>query len=129
MQKKIAKFLLLLFLMQTTQLGEFGKLPLLVTHYLQHKSLYPHTTMVGFFKMHYIDKTIVDADYAQDMQLPFKTASNYNLNIPIGLPPEKITLKQVVYLQINPPKGETETKICLGAKKIIFQPPQSCSSS
>ena len=124
MQKKLAKFLLLLFLMQTTQLGEFGRIPLLVTHYLQHKSLYSHTTIIGFLKMHYIDKTVVDADYAQDMQLPFKTPVNYNLTIPFGLPPEHISLQQAVSIAIVSPPGKTDTKISSGAPIRVFQPPK-----
>ena len=124
MQLRISRFLLLIFLTQSTQFGELLKAPLLVAHYIQHKKLYPETTVYGFLKMHYIDKTIVDADYAQDMQLPFKTIDNHFLLIQLSLPP-------LLFQLVNLPKYILKNKLLMRVidppsffPSKIFQPPK-----
>jgi hypothetical protein len=94
MKIRVAKFLLFIFLAQSTQFGEVLKAPLLVAHFIQHKHLYPETTVYGFIKMHYFDKTVIDADYAQDMQLPFKTINAHFFSMQLSLPPLLIQLER-----------------------------------
>lgn len=62
-----------LYLLGTTEAGQVLKLPLLVEHYIKHKGESPGITLFSFFKMHYVDPQPYDADYQQDMELPFKT--------------------------------------------------------
>ncbi|MET3877219.1 hypothetical protein [Chitinophaga sp. OAE865] len=73
MRKAVAIFLMALYLLGTTEAGQVLKLPLLVEHYIKHKGESPGTTIFSFFKMHYVDPQPYDADYQQDMELPFKT--------------------------------------------------------
>ena len=49
------------------------KFPNLVEHYIFHKISNENTTLFSFVKLHYLDESIVDSDYDQDMKLPFKT--------------------------------------------------------
>lgn len=124
MRIKIARYLLIFFLAQSTQLGEVFKAPLLIVHFFQHKRLYPGTTVYGFIKMHYIDKTVIDADYAQDMQLPFKAIDNHFLTIQLSLPPAFIKINTSISPHkniklLNPPADYA----CSVINKI-FQPPK-----
>ncbi|MBN9338377.1 MAG: hypothetical protein J0I88_11130, partial [Chryseobacterium sp.] len=62
--------LLSLYLVSTTELYQFLKMPVLIEHYLEHKGENPKITLVSFIKMHY-DNPVKDADYKTDQQLPF----------------------------------------------------------
>ena len=80
----------------------------------------------AFFKMHYLDPQPFDDDYAQDMQLPFKsTPDTFLLNRPsvkpafptLGLkPPESFPVSQVI-LNDRIPAFRIDSK--------IFQPPKA----
>lgn len=125
MRIRVAKFLLLLFLVQSTQFGEVLKTPLLITHFIQHKNLYPETTVLGFLKMHYFDKTVIDADYAQDMQLPFKTVDTHFLLLQLSLPPLTVQLVTVFcYVSANKLSNKSLAKPS-SFQVEIFQPPKS----
>jgi hypothetical protein len=69
-KKLIAILLLSLYLVSTTELYQFLKMPVLIEHYLEHKGENPKITLVSFIKMHY-DNPVKDADYKTDQQLPF----------------------------------------------------------
>ncbi len=128
MQLRIARFLLFLVLVQSIQFGEILKAPLLVAHFIQHIKLYPKTTVYGFIKMHYIDKTVVDADYAQDMQLPFKTVDHHLLAMQLSLPPLII---QMVKLSNHIVKTKLPSQVFDPPSSFpakIFQPPKQVSN-
>ncbi len=73
MLKRLTAILFLfIYTFGATDACQLLKLPLLIGHYIKHKAENPGTTLAGFFKMHYVDPQARDADYAQDMQLPFK---------------------------------------------------------
>src|SRR5258706_15680557 len=76
MKKAIAIFFLLTYLFGSTDASQLIRLPLLVKHYVRHKTEDPSLTIVSFLKMHYVGQQPFDADYQQDMQLPFKTPSD-----------------------------------------------------
>src|SRR5690606_22129474 len=56
-------------------LREALKLPLLVQHYIKHISEHPEMSVREFISMHYLEGIIMDEDYDQDMQLPFKAVN------------------------------------------------------
>lgn len=125
MKIRMAKFLLFIFMVQSTQFGEVLKVPLLVAHFIQHKHLYPDTTAYGFIKMHYFDKTVVDADYAQDMQLPFKTVDTHFLSLHLSLPPLFIRLAATANFvpKNNPPIHDFGVPSAYPSD--FFQPPKA----
>jgi len=127
MQKRIARLFLLIFLVQITQLGEFARLPLLVQHYMQHKHLYQETTIYGFFKMHYLDKTVVDADYAEDMQLPFKTVHMHCFSLQMSMPQGILTLNKVFYPLIKEKITDQRFILPNSSLSSIFKPPRAVS--
>lgn len=62
-----------MFLLASTPMGELLKLPLLVHHMITHMVEDPQMSLVEFFDMHYDQGIVIDEDYHQDMQLPFKS--------------------------------------------------------
>lgn len=127
MQRRAARLFLLIFLMQMTQLGEFARLPLLVQHYVQHKHLHPETTIYSFFKMHYLDKTVVDADYDQDMQLPFKTIHMHCFGLQMSIPERMLTLSAVFCPLIKEKIADPRFILPNSLLSSIFKPPRAVS--
>lgn len=74
MRKIAAIFFLVLFTSSTTQAGQLLKLPLLVTHFLEHLRDGRSHSLVDFLKEHYIDHHTTDNDSNEDAKLPFKSA-------------------------------------------------------
>jgi hypothetical protein len=72
-KKVTACIFLSIYLFSVTELRQLIKFPLLVQHYLEHKAENKSLTLLEFLRIHYHDETIMDADYAKDMQLPFKS--------------------------------------------------------
>lgn len=75
MRKLISILLLSLFLVSTTELYQFLKIPLLIEHYITHKNLNPEMSLVAFLKTHY-DHPVKDSDHDQDQRLPFVSHAN-----------------------------------------------------
>jgi hypothetical protein len=64
------------YLFTTTELGQLLKLPILISHYLEHKAA-SNLSIGEFIIIHYADSDLRDADYDKDMKLSFKTHENY----------------------------------------------------
>lgn len=78
MRRLSAIVMLVLHLGLFTEMNELLRLPLLVEHYLEHRSQVPEMSFVQFLAMHY--KTDVAHD-ATDMELPFKQC-DHSVTIP-----------------------------------------------
>jgi hypothetical protein len=75
LKKAIVIFFLSIYLFGATPLGELLKIPLLIEHFVEHKSENKSISFFTFLKMHYFNGDPHDADYEKDMKLPFKTIS------------------------------------------------------
>lgn len=126
MKKEGAILLMAVYLFGATNACQVLKLPLLVTHYIKHKQESPYITLGSFFKMHYIDAQPFDADYVQDMQLPFKTTPDtFCLNTPSIVPiVPKIDFIAPVYRPVLQPIVNEDIPLSLSAT-AIFQPPRA----
>lgn len=125
MKERVAIFLMIIYLFGTTNACQLLKLPLLVTHYLKHKTESPHITLGSFFKMHYIDPQPFDADYEQDMQLPYKTTpATICKNIPtvISAMPKIVFKVPMINPGVNPVLNDDIPPTRLIHN--IFQPPR-----
>lgn len=126
MLKKTTGILLLcIYLFGATDAYQLLKLPLLVTHYEQHKHENPGITLMQFFKMHYTGEIKIDSDFQQDMQLPFKThETECCLTLNIIVPPQIQVIQQL-------PEPVTKEYTLLNddvpsslITQSIFQPPR-----
>ncbi len=75
--KKWGSILLLsIYLCASTESYQLLKTPWLIAHLIQHYQEDPETTLMGFLQMHYEENIVLDEDWQQDMQLPFKCCAN-----------------------------------------------------
>ncbi|QNK61514.1 hypothetical protein H7F33_13195 [Pedobacter sp. PAMC26386] len=127
MKKSIVILLLSLFLVSTTELSQLLKLPLLVEHYIQHKKQNKNLTVWQFLCIHYAHGDVRDADYDQDMKLPFKTSDHYSNSQLVAIPP-----LPCISLVLNLPiirttmfSGNILSKKPSAHLSAIWQPPKS----
>jgi hypothetical protein len=101
-KRGVAIFFLSAYLISLTELNQFVKLPLLVKHFIEHKEKDTNISFLQFLDMHYAQDNVKDADYDEDMKLPFKShdgcvnasvvvfiPSNFSYSIPKPLSSEK----------------------------------------
>jgi hypothetical protein len=125
MKKAITLLLMSIYLFGTTEAYQVLKLPLLIEHYIKHKQEDPQLTLLGFLKLHYSGKTVFDADYQQDMRLPFKTQQNTSffsavndIPQPMGIEVESPLLASTDYMILD-------TRVDFSAFfHSVFQPPR-----
>lgn len=71
--KKVFTYLIIsLYLLGSTEAYQLLKIGYLVEHYIEHRNE-NNLSLLDFIDVHYIQPTVVDADYAEDMKLPFKS--------------------------------------------------------
>lgn len=91
MKKALAILTLCIYYFGATEAYQLLKAPLFIKHFIIHKGEDNHLTLSGFIKIHYIDPIVVDEDFDQDMQLPFKTHDSDGCMInAISLPTQRM---------------------------------------
>lgn len=126
--KKVTAILLIgIHLLTTTELSEFMKLPALVEHFIEHRTLNNDVTLLSFLDMHYNHGDVKDADYQKDMQLPFKSHDGcINLSILIAIPHKETCLDHPQIFQKNEHSSMYHSFASSELKSTIWQPPKSC---
>lgn len=129
MRKLFAILFLSVYVFSTTELIQLLKLPLLIEHYLEHKTRNATLSLSSFMAIHYADDHLEnhpqDEDYDQDKRLPFMVHST-TLNF-IFLSPTVCKLEVIKMDQDVP-----ETKIPFADDRLIvssylsniWQPPR-----
>ncbi|MDX5437572.1 MAG: hypothetical protein LPK03_10280 [Pontibacter sp.] len=128
MKQSVAIVFLLVYLFAGSTLQQLMKVPVLLEHYREHKAMDQHISMLGFFTMHYLSGAVKDADYARDMQLPYKSAEQASSPSPsVYIPPmfsELILSPPLLAQKDYPLLEETGTPTPFGCS--IWQPPKHC---
>lgn len=62
-----------IYLFSVSQVNELLKMPILVTHFMEHQQENSNLTLWDFLCEHYAHGEVFDADYDKDMKLPFKS--------------------------------------------------------
>jgi len=128
LKKFTAILILTAYLFSTTELHQLLKLPVVFEHYYEHKQINKDISFLDFLDMHYMHGSPLSSDYAEDMQLPFKTLDKcisavvpvivpQNINIPVHLP-----------VQIKKDQRFIMKKEFIASSYLsrIWQPPKSC---
>lgn len=92
MKRLIPYLFIILYLTSFSEVRQVLKLPLLIEHYISHKQQNEEMTLAAFFKMHYWGNQVKDADYDQDMQLPFKQIDLISMALGIAFPQKELQL-------------------------------------
>jgi len=115
------------YLFGATDAYQFLKLPLFIKHFVIHQNENAELTLVGFIKIHYLDPLVIDDDFDQDMQLPFKTHETDGCMISaISIPIQKIAI-EVPPIVVSPVVYSImeESPYFFLPMVNIFQPPRA----
>lgn len=101
------------------------RIPFLVEHYQFHRQSDPQITFVKFLNMHYLGPIVVDDDFTQDQQLPFRDVDCHTMmgSLVVSSEPPSFSIDP-------PPPGVAEFNIYHEVNKPqfkafdIFQPPR-----
>lgn len=126
MRKGLAIFFLSVYLMGTTPVGQLCKLPLLFSHFQQHKAESENLSFIDFLKMHYFNGDPKDADYKDDMKLPFKTFEvNTSISPCIGFAVPYFKIERPQFISISSQKiPSSESWHSNAFLTAIWQPPR-----
>ena len=128
MKKVVILAILSVYILSTTELYQFLKIPSLFEHYLEHKSKNKDITFSEFVYMHYSQENDFDGDHEKDMKLPFKSHSccNYNSLITFATQPN-FTFLKVNFIETKKSTVNFYNFILSSSHlKAIWQPPQIC---
>ena len=98
MRKVLAIWLLLIFSITQTELGQLLKIPSLVEHFHTHRQQNSTLSFIDFLKDHYT-KSHQDKDQSEDRKLPFQSSQFQSSSIAIV--PFTIILSTLVKSIIN----------------------------
>ncbi|MBS1977188.1 MAG: hypothetical protein JST46_07435 [Bacteroidetes bacterium] len=76
MKRKLAIALTCVYLLTATELNQIWKLPIFISHFLEHRTENSGITLVEFITLHYFSGDPRDSDFARDEQLPFRDNSH-----------------------------------------------------
>ncbi|MCG2616268.1 hypothetical protein LZZ85_18360 [Terrimonas sp. NA20] len=77
MKRSGAIVFFLIYLAAVIQIEQLVKIPVLFQHYREHIRMEGKISFLAFLQEHYVQDDGPDADYARDMQLPFKTSHHF----------------------------------------------------
>ena len=127
MRRITAYFFLFVYLFANTELHELAKVGAFVAHFAEHQKGHTDITLIEFVKIHYFSGNVMDADYEQDMKLPFKTTDFGNLSPTHTLPlPVFFALQQVVLIESAGLPLYDQSALPSSRLADIWQPPKAC---
>lgn len=130
MKKIIAILFLGLYLTTTSEIFELLKLPILLSHFLEHQSENNQITFVSFLEMHYSSQNNHFKKNHSDTKLPFKThhcCSSCSSLITFLEPNLHFIFHKNIILPINVKSNFSYTFIFeSNFQSSIWQPPKIC---
>lgn len=113
------------FFFSTTGLSQLFKLPVLVSHYLEHQQRDQSIRMMDFLSMHYWGQDINDNDQDRDMQLPFKHVDQ-NMTVQLVIVPHQVfTIQKPNVVQTTDQPVFIATDHSDPALASLFRPPRA----
>ena len=127
MRRTAAYLFLFVYLFANTELHELAKVGAFVAHFAEHQKENKDITLIEFIKIHYFSGNVVDADYEQDMKLPFKTTDFSNFS-PTHTIPQPVFLAFQPVLSIESVGLPLYDQSALPSSHLndIWQPPKAC---
>jgi len=127
MRRLAASLLLFAYLFANTELHELAKIGAFMEHYAQHQKEDKDLNLLDFIVLHYFSGNVVDDDYAEDMQLPFKTAdcNNSSPTITISLP-DIFVSQPAIFLESAGLPAYDQSVLPTSHSADIWQPPKAC---
>lgn len=128
MKQITAILLLLVYTCAGSTFQELRKAPVLVQHYLEHKTVNEQLSLANYLVIHYLSGSEKDADYPRDIQLPFKSPDFLSTATAVAFIPAHFP-----ELSFAAPLPEPlayavldDSLAPLRLPNAIWQPPQTC---
>lgn len=127
MRKAVSISFLFLYLTTFAPFREVLKLPILIEHFIEHRSADRSISFLAFLDMHYMHGSPKDADYDRDMQLPFKIISNVS-GVAVVIPSSRIAFEAEHTLRSKEEKCPliNSSDYSFNYQDMIWQPPKVC---
>lgn len=127
MRRFAASLFLFVYLFANTELHQLAKVSAFMEHFKEHKLENPDMTLVSFVILHYFSGNLKDADYAQDMKLPFKDTDCSSWSPSHTLPfPDPFVLSLLVSMEFNGLTIYDQSALPSLHLSDIWQPPKTC---
>jgi len=129
LKKYVAILLLSVYLLSTTEAHQLLKLPYIFKHYAEHHQENDQISFLDFLDMHYMHGSPHDADYAEDMQLPFKSTDKCTFSLaPAYMPAFVVTISHNKAIELKTPRVFVYKQVFITSPSLsgIWQPPRSC---
>ncbi len=124
LQKILFTIFISCFLLSSTELHQFMKLPVLLKHFQVHKKQDKSLSLLDFLVLHYSQDHPIDNDDSDDNQLPFKNFEAIN-HVDITIIPFRYETEELLsiipqIIRSSHPEGEP-----CGRSYAVFHPPQA----
>jgi hypothetical protein len=128
LRKSITILFLSIYLLSATEISQLLKIPALFEHIREHREENNNISLWEFLCIHYGQSNVFDADYNEDMKLPFKTENNTVALTNSAYFPLLSTVSIIVPSEfpVNNSFVVTEQFILSSYLSNIWQPPKSC---
>ena len=127
--KHIAACLAVIYFLSGTVTSELLKLPVLASHYYEHKEEQSNTNLLSFLINHYSKEDGTDKDAAEDSKLPFKSPESLMMvSSVISLPPTIILYVQEKPVVTGITRFYIRNDVFISNQYLsaIWQPPRYC---
>lgn len=124
MRQLFAIGMMTVYLLSQTEFHQLVKIPLLLEHYVEHRTESPEMSFLDFLAMHYLHGSPQDHDFAKDQRLPFKSSDCNTVAIPAVLPTTEITLPAWIYFTDRIQEALHAEPVRSRASAEIWQPPR-----
>lgn len=127
MRRITAYLFLFVYLFANTELHELAKVGAFAAHFAEHQKEDKDITLIEFIQIHYFSGNVVDADYEQDMKLPFKITDCSNFS-PTHIIPQPVFLAFQPVISIDLVGLPLYDQSALPSSHLtdIWQPPKAC---
>lgn len=113
-------------MLTATECSQLLKIPKLVIHFKEHQNLDSNLSFFEFLYMHYTDHDINDNDQDKDMQLPFKSHSDYASTGFVAWPAAEMLILRTVPIVTKNYTSSSRVNFQSSFLSSIWQPPKSC---
>lgn len=129
LKKIISISILVIYMISCTEFDQLLRVPLLVTHFVEHK-LENNTISFGeFILIHYVEDYSFNGDYERDMDLPFKSLDGNSIQVVASIPSNGFYLKaKPIYTNEGKFTLFEECFINNAYLSSIWQPPKELSA-
>jgi hypothetical protein len=124
LNRYIAISFLVLFLLTSTDVEQFLKLPELLEHFKDHQKHSSNLSFIDFLRIHYIDSEEHGNTLDKDEKLPFKSIDDCHCFNVIALPIDVQLEKPVKGLQRNMACSYNDQFLTSAYLSFIWQPPK-----